>query len=30
VEKWSWDKASRTLKSDWVVMGDLATYHFAR
>ena len=23
VEKWSWDKASRTLKSDWVVMGDL-------
>jgi hypothetical protein len=23
VEKWSWDKESRTLKSDWTVMGDL-------
>jgi hypothetical protein len=23
VEKWSWDKESRTLKSDWTVLGDL-------
>jgi len=23
VEKWSWDKESRTLKGDWTVLGDL-------